>query len=267
MLSSPIKGMLVAVANVWVVSLVVGMVAMWGRDGGSLDTMMMIMVLGLGPGVAVGAIAGLLAGRLESVRRIVLGALGLVSVVILGVVTDPALIRLAIPSTVVSTLVLERWTRENLAVELASRAQSIRPTLSPVWLGIWLGLANAIAVGFVLGLHSATDGGYSHHTRPLSLAVLIGCLGIVPGAGVGAALGCVTKALRDVSPMLRLLVLGVLAMFALVIFLGLPSPGLIGSWYPTPMIPPACVPTLVAVLILERRTRPPERMPAARALA
>jgi hypothetical protein len=36
---------------------------------------------------------------------------------------------------------------------------------------------------------------------------------------------------------------------------------------PLPLIPPAMVPTMIAVLILERRTRPPESVPAARALA
>ena len=267
MLSSTVKGMLVAVANVWVVALVIGMVAMWGRDGGSLDTMMWVMVLGLGPGIAVGATAGFVAGRLSSARWLALGAIGVASVCVLGVATEAELIELAIPSTLASAVILEWWTRGNLAVELASRAESIRPTLSPVQLGMWLGLANAIAVGIVLGLHAAMAGGYSHPARPMSIAILISCMGILPGAGLGAALGCFTKAVRDVPPVLRLLLLGMLALCALVIFLALPSPGLIGSRDPVPLIPPACVPTLFAVLILERRTRPPARMPVARALA
>jgi hypothetical protein len=261
-MSSTVKGMLLAAANVWAVALVVGAFDLWGAARGSNDVMFIIAILGLGPGLAIGAICGYIAGELPVFRRLTLCAIGVASVLGLGAITEPSLIVKAIPTTVILTLVLERWARPDVQITVLPDTQP-----SPIWLGLWLGMLNAIIVGLVVALWQPTyDDGQSHHHG--GLAILMGCLGILPGAGIGAALGCFTKAVRDYQPPVRVLLIGLLALVAVAIFVaGTMSIMLHSPQEPFALIPPAMVPTMISVLILERRTRPPERMPAARALA
>jgi hypothetical protein len=108
--------------------------------------------------------------------------------------------------------------------------------------GLVLGALNVIVIG--IGLTILTHDGF--------MAWFVIVWGGIPGAFLGAMLGWLAENVATWSPRPRMALLGVPAVGAVV--------GLGAAFGMSGSIPVACIPTIVAALILERWTR---RAPAA----
>lgn len=109
--SPTLKGMILAIANVFVIAFGMGVVA---HDSGFF---MLVMMFGSIPALLVGGLLGLFAGLTEKRSRhwrtvlLSLPAFGLV-VVLAAVFTFDAAVPIACIPTFIAALVLERWTRQ-----------------------------------------------------------------------------------------------------------------------------------------------------------
>jgi hypothetical protein len=199
---------------------------------------------------------GWLGGRVAMLRPLVLVAIPMIAVIAMGVLTETSLIAPAVFPTLIGSLVLEAWTRPNLAARTAN-------PLTPTALGMVLGAVNVVVVAIVLAIYLTRIeprhivGGIT--LQPpfgLHVAALVLCIGILPGMLVGGFCGFLTTQLRDRSILTRLAGLGTVAVSG-VFAIG----SLSDTWM---LVVPALAPTLVAVAVLERMTRPLEIVPSAR---
>jgi hypothetical protein len=133
----------------------------------------------------------------------------------------------------------------------------------PAVKGLLLGMANTFAIAMVNALAAATntDVGRNRILRgsapdPLELFMIVTLFGLFPAMFTGLFVGWLAGVTRGRSHRVRLAVIAVPAV-GLVAFLGAAtrSPTLIAL---------SCIPTFVAVSILERWTRAPLAMPIAR---
>ncbi len=255
MLSSIKKGLLVGLANLGAVGLVFA-----GREEPRHLFTILFFVTFIGglPALFVGGLCGWIADRLPVFRRLVLIAISFVAVIVLGMLTEPPLIGPAMVPTMIAALVLEYWTRPNLAVHEPKPS-----VLSPTVQGMLLGLGNVLAVALLLAIYVTRIeprhivGGIT--IQPpfgLHFAVAVICVGAIPGMVVGGLSGFLAERLRDHHLVVRLAGIGSIAVtgvFAL------------ASLTDTPMlVMPALMPTLFATAVLERISRTPETVPAAR---
>lgn len=255
MLSATKKGLLVGLVNLVVVAFLIGV-----EEGVRFlpQIVVVISIIGAGPALGVGALCGWIGGRLPALRRVALVMIPMTVVTMLGVLSDTSLIAPAIAPTLIGALVLEHWTRPNLASEP-------RTPLTPTLLGLLLGLANVAVVAIVLAIYVTRVeprhlvGGISIHPPfGLHFVALVICLGAIPAAVVGALAGFLASKLSDHHLVTRLVGIGSVAVcgvFAL------------GSLSDAPiLVVPALLPTLFGVGVLERLTRPIEAVPGARVL-
>jgi hypothetical protein len=133
----------------------------------------------------------------------------------------------------------------------------------PAVKGLLLGMANTFVIATVNALAAATntDVGWGKMLRgsdpdPLELFAIVMLFGLFPAMFTGLVIGGVAGVLRR-SPAARMVVLAIPAV-GLVFFLGFSTRSL-------ELILLSCIPTLAAVSILERWTRPPLVVPVARA--
>jgi hypothetical protein len=122
--------------------------------------------------------------------------------------------------------------------------------------GVLLGLANVAVIGLGLGLAVSLEGAGGH---PLGIAFFVCMIGIVPAVVLGALLGWLAEVTAPLPRWLRAFVLTLPALLLVV---------LLGAYFAMQQfILVACIPTVVAALVLERATRlvvtPP--LPVARA--
>lgn len=103
--------------------------------------------------------------------------------------------------------------------------------------GMMFGAVNVLVIALALGL-------MEHEAAAVVLVVMIGG---VPGVAMGGLLGAIARLLAARPPALRILALALPA-FGLVALLG-------ATFGYRATVPLACIPTLVAALILERSTR------------
>ncbi len=254
MLSAAKKGLLVGLVNLVVVGFLIGV-----EEGVSYlpEIMVVILLVGAGPALGVGALCGWLGGRLSMLRRVALITIPMTIVTVLGVLSDTSLIAPAVLPTLIGSLVLESWTRPNLA------SQPPAP-VTPTLLGMLLGLANVAVVAIVLAIYVTRVeprhlvGGISIHPPfGLHFAALVLCIGAIPGAIVGALSGYLATKLRDYSTLTRFAGIASVAVSG-VFALGFLSDAPI-------LVLPALLPTLFTVDVLERLTRRIEVVPSARA--
>ena len=120
--------------------------------------------------------------------------------------------------------------------------------------GVVLGAANVLVIGIGIGVLR----------QDLGLTPAVIMYGGIPGLFAGAVLGVVAQCTEARPPWLRAVVLAVPAV-GLVVFLA----ALFEVFGMYAYVPVACIPTIVAALILERWTRrpPPAPVPVARVLA
>jgi len=122
-------------------------------------------------------------------------------------------------------------------------------------LGAWLGVLNVFLFPIAIGLHipGHPRGCGGNHAGEIGMAILIVC--IIPGMLVGRWIGALAEDMRDEPRWHRLFVMfGICVAFV----------GLLGGWGDLEtMIVPVLIPSAVGCLILERRTRAPEPLPAA----
>lgn len=122
-----------------------------------------------------------------------------------------------------------------IATDLAADTAGAERESSPIIKGIALGLANAVVIA--IGLVGADPGGI--------LLVLL--FGGIPAVVTGGLLGGLAELTASRAPRWR------------VVLLALPALGAVaglGTFFDmTAMVPVACIPTVVAALILERWTR------------
>jgi hypothetical protein len=106
--------------------------------------------------------------------------------------------------------------------------------------GTLLGLANTFVIAAAIA---------ASEPRPsIGIFILVVIYGFIPGMMTGVVLGIIADLLR-VRPALRIAILLVPAV-AMVALLG-------GAFELDQLVLPACIPTAVGILILERSTRPP----------
>jgi hypothetical protein len=174
-----------------------------------------------------------------------------------GALSEPALIVPAMPSTLLGSLWLEYWTRSNL--EIREPGPSLT---SPTTVGLLIGTINVAVVAVVLAIYVTRIEPRlfpSDALRPsfgLHFAAAVICIGVLPGMVVGAIAGYLAKHLRAYHPITRLAGIGSVAVsgvFALGALSHVPA-----------LVIPALMPTLFAVAVLERMTRPIEIVPGAR---
>lgn len=125
---------------------------------------------------------------------------------------------------------------------------TFRPRMSAVAKAMWLAAANVLTIAIALSFEIGDKGG--------DVVGLVMMFTILPALIVGAICGRVAEVTQRARPVVRLVVLAV------------PACGLV-AWLAAQFamwqyVPHACIPTLVAVSILERTTRPVELMPVAR---
>ncbi len=255
MLSGAKKGLLVGLVNLVLVGFLIGV-----EEGLRYlpQIMVVILLIGAGPALGVGALCGWLGGRLAMLRRVALITIPMTIVTALGLLSDPSLIGPAVLPTFLGSLALEYWTRPNLAT------RTPKP-MAPTVLGLLLGLANVGVVAIVLAIYVTRVeprhlvGGISLHPPfGLHFAALVLCLGAIPGAIVGALSGYLATKLRDYSTLTRFAGIGSVAVSG-VFALGFSSDSPI-------LVLPALLPTLFAVDVLERLTRRIDDVPSARVL-
>jgi len=255
MLSGIKKGLLVGLANLFAVALLIGL----GEPLRHLPAILMIIgIIGAAPALAVGALCGWLGGRVPVFRRVSLIIIPAFAVIALGVLTEASLIGPALVPTVIAALLLEYWTRPNLAMH-----EPTPSVLSPTVQGMLLGAANVLVVAVLLAIYvtriepqHVVAGVSIHPPFGLHLAVLVTWVGAVPGVIVGGLAGFLAQRLRDNGQITRLAGIGSIAVSGVMVLAALTD---------TPMlVMPALMPTLFAVAVLERITRRLETMPAAR---
>jgi hypothetical protein len=117
--------------------------------------------------------------------------------------------------------------------------------------GVVLGAANVLVIAIGMSI-AARDG---------DVTVLVVLYGGIPGLVTGALLGGIAQGIAAQPPQLRAPVLAVPAI-GVVLFLA-------SAFDMLPMAPVACIPTVVAALILERWTRrvAPAPVPVATAIS
>jgi hypothetical protein len=240
------KGALLGAANVLVVAFMIAAIESRHSSGWSAEAFSIVMIIGIVPGTLVGALIAAVAGRLETWRLVVMASLAVLAVVMLGAFTEPELIGPASIPTIVLTAVLERWTRTGQRSELSGLGK-----------GALLGIANVCAIACLAGIAIALDLPRSHggelgagdlpgRNPALQLAQLIVIVGLVPGTVAGALLGWMATSVQCARA-LRLTMVAGPAMLV-VAWLG----AVMGR---LELVVSACIPTLVAAVILERWTR------------
>jgi hypothetical protein len=258
---SPVwKGAIVGAFNVYAVTLVVAVMQAMFESGEHL-LVFAIGALGLGPGLAVGAIAGMLGGRLPVLRRLALCGLAMTGVILLGLYAAPVLIWIATPSTLIGALVLETWTR----VDVVRRVPG---PPSPLWMGAWIGAINALAIAVVFRLEVSLEHAPYMVDRfgAGGFAFFVGCLGLLPGLALGAAVGKFAGTLTKQGPVMRAMLIGTLAIGGMVTTLGVALVPFDIDLVSRGLLLPAVVPTVLCTLLLEHLTRPGEPVPRARAI-
>lgn len=120
--------------------------------------------------------------------------------------------------------------------------------MSAVAKAMWLAAANVLTIAIALSFELGDMGG--------DVVGLVMMFTILPALIVGAMCGRIAEVTQARRPLVRLAVLA------------LPACGLV-AWLADPFamgqfVPHACIPTLVAVSILERTTRKVELVPVAR---
>ena len=204
------KGLILGFVNLMVVGLLIGFDEGVRHLSAVLTT---ILVIGIAPALAVGALVGFLGGRLSVFRRLVMVWLPLTVVVVLGVLSEARLIGPAVLPTMIGSLVLEYWTRPNLAAFKPSPL----PT-SPLTLGALLGAVNVVVVACLLAIYvtrieprHSLSGISIHPPFGLHFAAIVACAGAVPAVIVGAISGFLAQRLRDHGLLTRLAGIGSVA--------------------------------------------------------
>ncbi len=252
-MSAVTKGLLAGLTNLIVCGLALGL-----DEGHIISVMGIVLVIGVAPALLVGALTGWIGGRLPAYRPLVMAWLPLTVVVTLGVLSEPSLIGPAILPTLIGSLVLERWTRPNLA--------AYRPSPNPpsaLTIGALIGAANVVVIACLLAIYvtriaprHSISGISIHPPFGLHFAALVTCLGAVPGLIVGAISGFLAQRLRDHGLLTRLAGIGSVAVSGVFAIASLTDTAMLAV--------PALMPTLFAVAILERLTRRIEVIPPAR---
>lgn len=220
--------------------------------------MLIVLIIGCGPALAVGALVGWVGGRLPAFRRLVMVFVPMCVVVALGVLSEASLIAPAVLPTMLGSLVLEYWTRPNLAVYRPSPNPP-----SPVTIGVLIGVANVVVVAALLAIYvtrieprHSLAGITIHPPFGLHFAAIIACIGAVPGMIVGALSGFLAQRLRDYGLLTRLAGIGSIAVSGVFALASLTDTAILAV--------PALMPTLFAVALLERLTRRIDVLPPAR---
>jgi hypothetical protein len=122
---------------------------------------------------------------------------------------------------------------------------SLRPQpalwgMTPVGSGLMLGLLNVLVISIGLGVSTGAS-------EAAQVAMLVFIFGVIPGITLGGLLGLIAQAIRGWPSWLRMALLSLPAV-GLVALLASPF-GLMQY------VVAACIPTLVATLILEKYTR------------
>jgi hypothetical protein len=257
MQASWLKGLIVGACTACAAAIAItGYIAIEDGMSNPLPLLIVVAVIGVVPGIGVGAAAGAIADRLPVARRTVLISLGMLGVIALGMLTAPELIPVGALPVIAGALVLERWTRENLT---APRPPRRPPT--PVLAGMMIGLANAAVVAAVVAIalqfQSSHDLCHSHG-HGFEIAIALFFVGGVLALPLGAVIGGVAGALGAATTTVRRLVLGGLA--GCCILLG-PA-----AHIPLDIAVAALPSTLISALVLEHLTRRAPPLPPARAL-
>lgn len=131
---------------------------------------------------------------------------------------------------------------------IVRRGGATLKSVHAAWKGTLLGIANVFVIAIGMSL-------LEHEPQLMSLVVMFGA---VPGLVAGAILGSLAGAIGTRPPVFRV---ALLALPAICVVFGLATEF---AMQDLAMI--SCIPTLVAVLMLERWTRvaPPEPVPVAR---
>jgi hypothetical protein len=257
-MSSSVKGMIVAGANLVVVAL---WIATFSPRPNQLDGSGMcaeIVVVGTLPAIVGGALLGWLAARLEVRRATVLVGIALAAIAAVGWITERRWIVPAELSTTVAMLGLERWTRR--------APDEAPPPVHPMTCGALLAIAMLAAIALVVGVIYQHElellGHFGPYPPSYGYPGFKAALGIfvagVPFAALGGVgFGALAARFAKAPAIARCAMLGGP--------IGMLIAGIGEMAGRHELVLPALGPAMIAVLVLERVTRSP-RLAEARAL-
>jgi hypothetical protein len=246
------KGVVLGIANTIVVAAVISAtVAMGARTRFAAEAFVMVGILGILPGIVAGAFLGWLSSHLHAARWPILAAISVSVVMMLGAPIAPEFILPCCVPTVIAAFALAWWTKPR---------DPTRADLPAPIKGMVLGFANVLAIATLLGFTVAIQPptgwedpeelawGYNHGpTAGTEVALLIVCIGLIPGTAIGALLGWLARQLGQLGRAARIAILAAPALLVV---------AQLGLYTNHPeLVLPACIPTLAGCAILEQWTR------------